>query len=80
MKKYSNISVLAGCNSDSGALHNSITTLICSNLTAFACLICELLNLPMISIMCDKNGIKLMPALMNMITGMDASALDPAII
>ena len=34
----------------------------------------------MISIICDTNGIKLMPAVINIKTGMEASALDPAII
>ena len=42
-------------------------------------LICELFSLAIISIICDSNGIKLMPALINMMTGMDASALEPAI-
>ena len=44
------------------------------------CLICELFNFEIISIICDKNGIKLMPAVINIITGIEASALDPAII
>ena len=43
-------------------------------------MICELFNFEMISIICDTNGIKLMPAVINIITGMEASALDPAII
>ena len=39
-----------------------------------------LFHFPMTSIRCDKEGIKLIPALINMITGNEAKALEPAMI